>query len=42
MAQVSGSVPQPGSSGMGLQKLFMGNFLKPYFKDKVTSFVRIN
>ncbi|XP_023676431.2 snRNA-activating protein complex subunit 4 isoform X2 [Paramormyrops kingsleyae] len=38
MAQVSGSVPQPGSSAVGPQKLFMGNFLKPYFKDKVTGF----
>ncbi|XP_048838225.1 snRNA-activating protein complex subunit 4 isoform X2 [Brienomyrus brachyistius] len=37
-AQVSGSVPQPGPSGVGPQKVFMGSFLKPYFKDKVTGF----
>ncbi|MFT7804998.1 snRNA-activating protein complex subunit 4-like [Arapaima gigas] len=37
MAQISGPVtPQPSSSGMSSHSVYLGHFLKPYFKDKVT------
>ncbi|XP_061116595.1 snRNA-activating protein complex subunit 4-like isoform X2 [Conger conger] len=36
MVQVSGPTPQATTSGLPALKLFLGNFMKPYFKDKVT------
>ncbi|KAG9354440.1 hypothetical protein JZ751_001149 [Albula glossodonta] len=37
MVQLSGpAAPQATSSGLPPLKVFLGNFMKPYFKDKVT------
>ncbi|XP_064153609.1 snRNA-activating protein complex subunit 4 isoform X2 [Anguilla rostrata] len=36
MVQVSGPAPQATTSGLPPLKVFLGNFMKPYFKDKVT------
>ncbi|KAJ8381261.1 hypothetical protein SKAU_G00020390 [Synaphobranchus kaupii] len=36
MIQVSGPAPQSTTSGLPPLKVFLGNFMKPYFKDKVT------
>ncbi|XP_029103377.1 snRNA-activating protein complex subunit 4 isoform X2 [Scleropages formosus] len=38
MAQITGPVaPQPSSSAMSPYSIYLGHFMKPYFKDKISS-----